>query len=226
MAEKTKLVVVSVVNEDISVKIQGAKEDYSAIYDLQLFKQEYDKDTKTWSTNDETTKRFEEQVELLGGIPNEEDIIEVFVNEENGKAYVTEPKEYTKVEKPSAKDADKLYMNMEIIEIKDSGKGREVIVNHKGTNYSFFFNTGVWLEKRNAYILNKAKQSKARERFDELFEEVGVTWDNPNLAIGLKVNATVKKNALDPKSEFGWLSPLKLEEQDLPTNEESEDLPF
>lgn len=223
---KTNLVVVSVDVEDISVKIQAATEDYSAIYDLQLFKQEYDKDSKTWVENDETTKRYNEYVELLGGIPKEDDVIQVFVNEETGKAYVTEPKAFTKVEKPSAKDAGKLYMNMTITEIKDSPKGREVIVDYKGTNYSFAFNTGVWLEKRKQFILNKAKLAKAEARFNELFEDVNVKWDAPELAIGLKVNATVNKNALDPKSEFGWLSPLKLEEQPLPTIEESEDLPF
>lgn len=223
---KTNLVVVSVDVEDISVKIQAATEDYSAIYDLQLFKQEYDKDSKTWVDNEETTKRYNEYVELLGGIPKEDDTISVFVNEETGKAYVTEPKAFTKVEKPSAKDAGKLYMNMTITEIKDSPKGREVIVDYKGTNYSFSFNTGVWLEKRKQFILNKAKLAKAQVRFNELFEDVNVKWDAPELAIGLKVNATVNKNALDPKSEFGWLSPLKLEEQELPTTEESEDLPF
>lgn len=223
---KTNLVVVSVDVEDISVKIQAATEDYSAIYDLQLFKQEYDKDSKTWVDNEETTKRYNEYVELLGGIPKEDDTISVFVNEETGKAYVTEPKAFTKVEKPSAKDAGKLYMNMTITEIKDSPKGREVIVDYKGTNYSFSFNTGVWLEKRKQFILNKAKLAKAQVRFNELFADVNVKWDAPELAIGLKVNATVNKNALDPKSEFGWLSPLKLEEQELPTTEESEDLPF
>lgn len=224
--EKTKLVVVSVDVEDISVKIQAATEDYSAIYDLQLFKQEYDKESKTWVENDETTKRYNEYVELLGGIPKEDDVIEVFVNEETGKAYVTEPKAFTKVEKPSVKDAGKLYMNMTITEIKDSPKGREVIVDYKGTNYSFSFNSGVWVQKVSKFIPNPAKLAKAKARFNELFEDVNVTWDAPELAIGLKVNATVNKNALDPKSEFGWLSPLKLEEQPLPITEESEDLPF
>lgn len=226
---KTNLVVVSVDVEDISVKIQAATEDYSAIYDLQLFKQEYDKDSKTWVDNEETTKRYNEYVELLGGIPKEDDTISVFVNEETGKAYVTEPKAFTKVEKPSAKDAGKLYMNMTITEIKDSPKGREVIVDYKGVNYSFAFNTGVWLEKRKQFILNKAKLTKAVVRFNELFEDVNVKWDNPELAIGLKVNATVNKNALDPKSEFGWLSPLKLEEQELVVTDihaEDDDLPF
>lgn len=224
--EKTKLVVVSVDVEDISVKIQGATEDYSAIYDLQLFKQEYDKETKAWNTTEEATKRYNEYVEALGGIPKEDDTIDVFVNEETGKAYVTEPKEYTKVEKPSAKDAGKLYMDMTITEIKDSPKGREVIVDHKGTNYSFSFNSGVWVQKVGKFIPNPAKLAKAKARFNELFEDVNVSWEAPELAVGLKVNATVNKNALDPKSEFGWLSPLKLEEQDVPTNEESEDLPF
>lgn len=226
---KTNLVVVSVDVEDISVKIQAAREDYSAIYDLQLFKQEYDKDSKTWVDNEETTKRYNEYVDLLGGIPKEDDTISVFVNEETGKAYVTEPKAFTKVEKPSAKDAGKLYMNMTITEIKDSPKGREVIVDYKGTNYSFSFNSGVWVPKVNKFIPNPAKLAKAKARFNELFEDVNVKWENPELAIGLKVNATVNKNALDPKSEWGWLSPLKLEEQDLVVSDihaEDDDLPF
>ncbi|MBL0992183.1 MAG: hypothetical protein JJO71_28925 [Escherichia coli] len=222
---KTKMVVLSVEVEDISVKIQVATEDYSAVYDLQLFKQEYDKETKTWNTTDEATKRYEEYVNELGGLPNEDDVIELFLNEEKGKAYVTEPKGFTQIEKPLA--SLKRLKKVPIVEIKDSAKGRAVVVEHEGKHYAFNFNSGVYIEKLNKFIPNQAKLAKAKVRFNELFEDVNITWDNPELAIGLVVDCTVNKNALDPKSQYGWLEALPLDPEEQPNiGGDSDELPF
>lgn len=222
---KTKMVVLSVDVEDISVKIQVATEDYSAVYDLQLFKQEYDKETKTWSETDEATKRYEEYLNELGGLPKEDDVIELFLNEETGKAYVTEPKGFTQIEKPLV--SLKRLKQVPIVEIKDSAKGRAVVVEHEGKHYAFNFNTGVYIEKLNKFIPNQAKLAKAKARFNELFEDVNVTWDNAELAIGMIVDCTVNKNALDPKSHYGWLEAQPLDPDDQPVNNvEDEELPF
>nr|DAF84402.1 MAG TPA: hypothetical protein [Caudoviricetes sp.] len=219
---KTKMVVLSVEVEEISVKIQVATEDYSAVYDLQLFKQEYDKETKTWNTTDEATKRYEEYVNELGGLPQEDDVIELFLNEEKGKAYVTEPKGFTKIEKPLA--SLKRLKKVKITGLKESPKGLSVVVEHEGNHYAFSYNTGVWIDKLNKFIPNAAKLAKAKARFAEDFEDVNITWDNKELAIGLIVDCTVNKNALDPKSPYGWLSVQPVDKDD--QVEEETELPF
>lgn len=219
---KTKMVVLSVEVEDISVKIQAAKEDYSAVYDLQLFKQEYDKETKTWSTTDEATKRYEEYVNELGGLPKEDDVIELFLNEEKGKAYVTEPKGFTQIEKPLV--SLKRLKKVKITEVKESPKGLSVIVEHEGKHYAFNYNTGVWIDKLNKFLPNADKLAKAKARFAEDFEDVNITWDNKELAVGLIVDCTVNKNALDPKSPYGWLSVQPVDKDD--QVEEETELPF
>lgn len=216
------MVVLSVKVEDISVKIQAAKEDYSAVYDLQLFKQEYDKETKTWSTTDEATKRYEEYVNELGGLPKEDDVIELFLNEEKGKAYVTEPKGFTKIEKPLV--SLKRLKKVKITEVKESPKGLSVIVEHEGKHYAFNYNTGVWIDKLNKFLPNADKLAKAKARFAEDFEDVNITWDNKELAVGLIVDCTVNKNALDPKSPYGWLSVQPVDKDD--QVEEETELPF
>ncbi|WZP34444.1 hypothetical protein [Enterococcus phage vB_Efm8_KEN21] len=221
---KTNMVVLSVEVEDISVKIQVATEDYSAVYDLQLFKQEYDKETKTWSTTEEATKRYEEYVNELGGLPKEDDVIALFLNEETGKAYVTEPKGFTQIEKPLV--SLKRLKHVPIVEIKDSAKGRAVVVEHDGKYYSFNFNSGVYIEKLNKFIPNQAKLAKAKARFNELFEDVNVTWDTADMAIGMVVDCVVNKNMLDPKSPYGWLEAQPLDPDDQKDVVKEEELPF
>lgn len=221
---KTNMVVLSVEVEDISVKIQVATEDYSAVYDLQLFKQEYDKETKTWNTTEEATKRYEEYVNELGGLPKEDDVIALFLNEETGKAYVTEPKGFTQIEKPLV--SLKRLKKVPIVEIKDSAKGRAVVVEHEGKHYSFNFNSGVYIEKLNKFIPNQAKLAKAKARFNELFEDVNVTWDTADMAIGMVVDCAVNKNMLDPKSPFGWLEAQPLDPDDQKDVVKEEELPF
>lgn len=221
---KTNMVVLSVEVEDISVKIQVATEDYSAVYDLQLFKQEYDKETKTWSTTEEATKRYEEYVNELGGLPKEDDVIALFLNEETGKAYVTEPKGFTQIEKPLV--SLKRLKRVPIVEIKDSAKGRAVVVEHDGKYYSFNFNSGVYIEKLNKFIPNQAKLAKAKARFNELFEDVNVTWDTADMAIGMVVDCVVNKNMLDPKSPYGWLEAQPLDPDDQKDVVKEEELPF
>ena len=70
MSELKKVIIVSAEEDDISLKLQVASEDYSAIYESAVFKQTYDKDSKTWSEfTDEDTKakeRLAKALEMLG----------------------------------------------------------------------------------------------------------------------------------------------------------------
>ena len=241
MSELKKVIVVSVEEDDISVKLQVAETDYSAIYDATMFKQQYDKKESKWETTEESTKNYQEALDFIGGkLPAPDDEIELYVSEDTGKAYFKEGKEFKKIDKPEVAKM-KRVKQAPIVEIVDSAKGRAVVLEVKDKFYSFNFNTGVWIEKLQKFIPNKAKEAKAKARFNELFEEVDVTWDNaPTEAIGLLVDCKVEKNALDQSSPFGWLDPqpidkedqgawyeAKLQREEAPAKEESEDdLPF
>ena len=229
MSELKKVIIVSAEEDDISVKLQVASEDYSAIYEAAVFKQTYDKESKTWNDfTDEDTKgkeRLAKALEMLGGsFDNLEDKeLEMYVDEETGKAYFEEGTSFKKIEKPLV--SLKRLKRVPIVEIKDSAKGRAVVVEHDGKYYAFNFNSGVYIEKLNKFIPNQAKLAKAKARFNELFEDVLVTWDNPELAVGLVVDCTVNKNQLDPTSPYGWLEALPLDPEEQP-NISSEELPF
>lgn len=230
MSELKKVIIVSAEEDDISVKLQVAAEDYSAIYEAAVFKQTYDKDSKTWNDfTDEDTKakeRLEKALEMLdGSFDNLEDKeLEMYVDEVTGKAYFEEGTSFKKIEKPLV--SLKRLKQIPIVEIKDSAKGRAVIVEHDGTYYSFNFNSGVYIEKLNKFIPNQAKLAKAKARFNELFEDVNITWDTAELAIGMVVDCTVNKNMLDPKSQYGWLEAQPLDPDDQKEVVSEDELPF
>lgn len=230
MSELKKVIVVSAEEDDISVKLQVASEDYSAIYEAAVFKQTYDKESKKWNDfTDEDTKgkeRLAKALEMLGGsFENLEDKeLEMYVDEETGKAYFEEGTSFKKIEKPLV--SLKRLKQVPIVEIKDSAKGRAVVVEHDGKYYSFNFNYGVYIEKVNKFIPNRAKLEKAKVRFNELFEDVDVTWDTADMAIGMVVDCTVNKNMLDPKSPYGWLEAQPLDPDDQKEVLTDEELPF
>ena len=232
MSEKTKLVIVSVEDTEISTKLQVAKLDYSEMYDAVAYKQQFNKDTEKWEDSEEAMKKYNEALEVAGGSFEEDNEIELFVDEQSGKAYFTEGSGFIKIEKPLLNL--KRIKKAPIVAIQDSPKGRAVVVEHKGKHYAFNFNTGVWVAKKGMFIPNMAKLGKAKARFNELFEDVGVDWDNAKeKAIGLVVDVTVNKNQLDSTSNVGWLEALPLDPDDQPektadnsTDLTNDDLPF
>lgn len=223
MSEKTKLVIVSVEDSEISTKLQVAKLDYSEMYDAVAYKQQYNKDTEEWEDSKEATKKYKEALEVAGGSFEEDNEIELFVDEQSGKAYFTEGSGFIKIEKPLV--SLKRIKKAPIVAIQDSPKCRSVVIEHKGKHYAFNFNTGVWLEKKKQFIPNKAKIAKAKVRFNEVFEDVGVDWDNAKeKAIGMVVDVTVNKNQLGPTSNVGWLEALPLDPEDQPEQKPVEEV--
>ena len=101
-----------------------------------------------------------------------------------------------------------------------------MIVEREGKYYSFNFNTGVYIEKLNKFIPNQAKLAKAKARFNELFEDVNITWDTADMAIGMVVDCAVNKNMLDQKSQYGWLEAQPLDPDDQKEIVSEEELPF
>ena len=244
MSELKKVIVVSIEDEEIALKMQVASEDYSAIYDVVSYKQAYDKDEGKWKDDAEATERHEKNLELIGGMPSVDDEISLYVDEESGKAYFTEGSGYIRPEKP--KVTLKRLKGVPIVAIQDSPKCRSVIVEHKGKYYAFNFNYGVWIESKGTFIMNKAKLIKQKARFEELFEEVELSWDDAIDVVAQRASAekhfiidcVVKKNQLEPESPFGWLEPQPLDGDEQPefvpnleperdeTEQSEDDLPF
>lgn len=222
MSEKTKLVIVSVEDSEISTKLQVAKLDYSEMYDAVAYKQQYNKDTEEWEDSKEATKKYKEALEVAGGSFEEDNEIELFVDEQSGKAYFTEGSGFIKIDKPLV--SLKRIKKAPIVAIQDSPKCRSVVIEHKGKHYAFNFNTGVWLEKKKQFIPNKAKIAKAKVRFNEVFEDVGVEWETAEKAVGMVVDVTVNKNQLDPTSNVGWLEALPLDPEDQPEQKPVEEI--
>lgn len=238
MSELKKVIVVSAEKDKkngASITYQVALEDYSAIYEGKLFLKNYDKATEEWNEFDPENERDEKSLariekakELLGGdLLNCEDTeLEMYVDDKEGRAYF-EKSNYIKVEKPLV--SLKKVKGAKIVQIRDSARGRSVIVEHKGHHYAFNFNASTWIDKKKIFVPNKALLEKAKSRFDKLFEDVNVTWDTADKAIGLIVNATVKENGFDKKSPEGWLEPDPIDpddQVDVDTQETEVELPF
>lgn len=214
MSELTKLVVVSVKDSEISTQLQVAELDYSAVYDAVAYKQQFDKDTKEWEDSEEAMEKYNEALKVVGGAFEEDSEIELWVDKKAGKAYFKEGTGFLKIEKPLV--SMKKIKLAPIVAIKDSPKGRAVVIEHEGVNYAFNFNTGVWIAKKKIFVPNPAKLEKAKVNFGEIFEDVGINWDNAEKAIGMLVTCTVKKNALDKTNPLGWLEADPLDPDDQP----------
>lgn len=229
MSELKELVVVSVeqdLEKGIAHTLQLAEPDYSAIYDLKLYKKTYNKEENTWNETEDSLAQFMENMAILG-IAEESELdtledttVKLWVDESTGRLYFKEGTIFIKIEKPAL--SLKRLKKAPIVAIKDSPKGRAVVVENEGTHYAFNFNTGVWVEKIGKFIPNQAQLAKRRAAFNELFEEVDITWDNAEELIGLAfesgkpfvVDCVVNKNALDPKSNVGWLEGQALDADD------------
>lgn len=228
MSEKVELIIVDMTDDDISTKFQLCPEDYSKVYTLQLFKQDYNKKTKKWEDDEATLKEYHDDMESIGQ-PSVGDKIEAYVSD-NGKAYLTGGT-FIQTIKPQAKQAGKLFTNCRIEDIQDSPKGRRVIVEYKNKFYEFSFNYSVWIPSISKYVPNDAKLEKAKVRFNDIFEHGFITWENAldknedgeSMHKGIALNCLVRKNELDPTGGTAWLEPLKIDEpEDVP----SDDLPF
>ncbi|MFR5222476.1 MAG: hypothetical protein ACLTE9_19005 [Thomasclavelia ramosa] len=222
MSELQKLVIVSVEDSEISTKLQVAKEDYSAMFDAVAYKQQFNKEAGEWEDSEEAMKKYNEALEVAGGLFEEDNTIELYVDEQTGKAYFTEGSGFIKIEKPLV--SLKRIKKAPIVAIQDSPKGRSVVIEHKGKHYAFNFNTGVWVAKKEMFIPNMAKLGKAKARFNELFEDVGVEWETAEKAVGMVVDVTVNKNQLDPTSNVGWLEALPLDPEDQPEQKPVEEV--
>ena len=110
---------------------------------------------------------YDKMKRFISDCDKEDKELEMYVDEETGKAYFEEGTSFKKIEKPLV--SLKRFKRVPIVEIKDSAKGRAVVVEHDGKYYSFNFNSGVYIEKLNKFIPNQAKLAKAKAKHFTIF---------------------------------------------------------
>lgn len=187
METKTLTVVANEV-QDESVKFTLINEEETAVYELVLFKKDYDKETKEWNTTEETTERYFTQLQDKLGIMSDDNLeeltgksFELYVNDDNGRAYFEAPKG---LEKPTL-DQDGDLEQAEIIDIVDYESKRVVIVDVEGKRYGVNFGFSNWVAPLEKYVVNQGKKAKQMARFKDI---TGSEWDDCEDLKGLTVN--------------------------------------
>lgn len=190
--EKQKLTVVANEVQDESVKFTLINEEESAVYELTLFKQDYDKESKEWQTTEETTERYYQQLQDELGIMTDDQLdeltgkaFELYTNDDNGKAYFDKPKG---LEKPTLEQEGDLESG-EIVDVVDYEGKRVVIVDIEGKNYGVNFGFSNWIAQLEKYVVNQGKKAKQMNRFKEI---TGSDWNDTEELKGLKVNIEFK----------------------------------
>lgn len=206
MANKLELVLLQVENEDATLKLQFAPEDYSAVYDVNLWKKDWDSDKKVAVANEETyTNYLENLKEYLEIEDDEPETLEAItgktfsVYESNGKVTLWEPKTLSK----APMDEVGSLWNCTVVDIREYDAMIQVVVETDempNEQLGIKFNWGTWIKAKGISIPNPALKVKKAERFKNL---TGLDMDNAKEFIGRSVMVEVKKNELT--GEGTWL---------------------
>ena len=193
--EKQPLTVVANEVQEESVKFTLINKEETAVYELTLFKKDYDKDSKEWVTNDETTEKYYKQLQDELGIMTDDQLddltgksFDLYTNDENGKAYFDKPKG---LEKPTLDQEGDLESG-EIVDVVDYEGKRVVVVAIDGKNYGVNFGFSNWIAQLEKYVVNQGKKAKQMNRFKDI---TGSDWDDTEELIGLTVNVEFKSFA-------------------------------
>lgn len=192
--EKQKLTILAVDVKDESVTIDLLNADETEVLELAIYRQKYDADTKTWAKDDETEDAFFQQIQdglgLLATTSEtlEEDLenlvdeeVELFVNEDKGRAYINEPKSLD-LDKPTLDDVDEIEDGT-IVDVIDFDTKRLVIVETEDGKYRrpVNFSYGKLNKRAGKYLVSKVDLLNKQDKFKKL---TGLDWEKGDQIIG------------------------------------------
>lgn len=206
MTEQIKLELLQVENDDATLKLQFAPADYSAIYDVALWKKDWDSDKKAAVANEETYAKYLENLdEFLGIKDDEQETLETIVGKEfdvwesNGKVTLWKPMTLAK----APLDEVGALWSCEVVDIREYDTMIQVILETDempNEQLGVKFNWGTWVASKAISIPNPARKIKTATRFETL---TGLKLENAKEFIGRSVMVEVKKNELTGDST--WL---------------------
>lgn len=185
--EKQLVKVFDVTVEDASVKMELLNKDETEVLELTLFRQQYN-DGK-WEDNDEVSEKFYTVLQDVFGVFDLDDIenvidkeLELFVDEEKGKAFIEEPKSLN-ITKPTLEQVGDLESGV-IADVVDFDTKRIIIVEVDGVRYPVNFGFGKWHAKLEKYLISKVDEIKKHKKFKDL---TGRDWNDFEDIIGKNV---------------------------------------
>lgn len=206
MSEKIEVSIIEVKEEKEGLKLTVAPEDFSAVYEVNLFKQSYDRKEKKWHDDQEQYDQFIQNMkdffEIELDVDPLADLEKALINRKIELYKRSETKlsffEGIDIEKP-ANDliGDIEKVTIERVDVYDA-MARIIFKWVDGKYYAQNFRFGKWLDSLEKTIPNPAKRIKSEERFKKL---TGVGFDDAQSLVGKEVQVEIVENSFKPNEE-------------------------
>lgn len=191
--EKQKLTVLAVEVSPEAAKFDLLSADETEVLELNIYRKTYE--NSEWVDNDEVTENFYKDIQDVFGVMSEDDLegvvdsaVEVYVDEENGKAFIHEPKTLD-LDKPKLEEVGELETG-NIVEIHDFETKRLVIFEtDEGKRRPVNFSFGKKNKKLDKYLVSKVDLVNKKKKFKKL---TGHDWDYKEPVIGRKGTVEIK----------------------------------
>lgn len=208
--EKQKVTVFEVEVQEASVKIGLLNDEQTEVLELTLYKQTYE--NGEWIDDQEVTEKYFTALQDVFGIMDDSELeddlmdkeVELFVDEEKGKAYIEEPKSLDLV-KPELDNVGDIETG-EIVEVIDFDTKRIIVIDVDGKRFGVNFGYGKFHPKLEKYLVSKVDEIKKHQKFKDL---TGHEWDDKDSIIGKTAMLEIKSFKIG-KTERAFVEMKKL----------------
>lgn len=208
--EKQKVTVFEVEVQDASVKVGLLNDDQTAVLELTLYKQTYE--NGEWIDDPEVTEKYFTALQDIFGIMEDSELeaemldkeVELFVDEEKGKAYIEEPKSLNlvSVELDNVGDIE----TGKIVDVIDFDTKRIIVINVDEKRFGVNFSYGKYHPKLEKYLVSKVDEIKKHKKFKDL---TGHEWADKDSIIGKTAMLEIKSFKIG-KTERAFVEMKKL----------------
>lgn len=213
MAETKELRVLSNEVQEESVKFLLVNKEETEVFELILFKKDYDKDKGEWHESAETTEKYFTQLQDGLGVMSDDNLeeltgktFELFVDEEKGRAYTTAPSGGNGLTKPTLEQEGDLESG-KIVDVIDEETNRIVVVDVDGVKYGVNFRFASWVADLNKFLVNAGMKVSKIKKYKDL---TGCEWEDTATIIGKSCMVEFKAfNTQNGKVPFVELKKLK-----------------